>query len=72
MVIKRFLKAHYEVVLLGMAIVLVGALLFLFSWSVANLAGDLRRATDTKSSGEGAARFDLEGAKALNLESLSQ
>jgi len=69
---KRFLRIHYELVLMVIAGILLVILLASFMWGAGILGTSLNRAINVKSGDDSGNRFNLEGARSLNLKGSGQ
>ncbi len=69
---NKFIKYQYELILGVIAIVLLGALIWIFVWGIGFLAGDIGQAITSGNDKKTGMNFDLEGAKQLNLKGLAQ
>ena len=65
---KKFLKAHPETILVGLAMLFVGVLGAYFFWGVGALLTDVHTSLKIPSAGEKPAGFDLEAARGLGLK----
>ena len=69
--LSKIFKAHPELVLIGLAVLLLAILVTSFAWGVTSLVVVLNKAIGSgDKSGAGSATFDLEGAAALDLKGL--
>ena len=64
---KKFFKLHLEAVLIGLAFLLLVVLGIYFFWGVGVLSTSLHTSLKTPSVGEKPAGFDIEAAKALDV-----
>ncbi len=69
---KNFIRIHQELFLSGIAVVLLAIFGVVFVWGITDLAVDIAKAIGPQSSKSSTLRFDLEGAKRLNLKGLVQ
>jgi len=64
---KNFPRIYPEWILIGAAILLVGILVAFFIWGTTGLAVSVEKAISPAGQEGSGARFDLEGAKRLDL-----
>ncbi len=66
------IKHKNEMILGGIAAILLAALAYAFIWGVGFIALNVSKAITAGSGAKTGASFDLEGAKRLNLKGLAQ
>ena len=64
---EAFFRKHVEKFLMGLAVILVGIMLWCFVWSMIYISQSLDSVFESGSTGVQTVSFNLSGAKSLNL-----
>lgn len=67
---KKLLRKYPEAALAILALIIIAAMFYAFTWGVGDVVGALNRAVNAKSGEPGNVGFNLQGAKQLDLRGL--
>jgi hypothetical protein len=67
-IMKRFLRTHYELALVAVAVLLLSVVAAALFWEMRIISVSLNKAIGVGSARSPAVRFDLESAKTLDLK----